>query len=278
MAERANGVMRCSRNGRRSFQPNVPRRGPPLRFANPPQQLSMPPGTVSLGLPTNPPLDRVMSHRPRVRHRVPPKFTADSKRQAEAAKTCVPLPAASCLLPTAGCRLWRTVRQTANRLGPARRAAGRHGPPAGHCHRPARPALHRGFHRHIQVYDTEGKYLGQTWTTPDFRNGRPSGLSIDRDGHLILADSHYHCFRIYDADGNELPEIRRRNRPRAGAVQLYQRRGARFRRFLLRFRIWRKRAHHEIGRGWQSRQMLGRQRHRTGPVQSHSRWRSGRTT
>jgi DNA-binding beta-propeller fold protein YncE len=60
------------------------------------------------------------------------------------------------------------------------------------------------FTARVQVYDADGKYLGPTWTTPDFRNGRPSGLSIDRDGHLIVSDSHYHCFRIYDADGHEL--------------------------------------------------------------------------
>src|SRR5437660_345764 len=59
----------------------------------------------------------------------------------------------------------------------------------------------------IQVYDADGKYLGPTWTTPDFRNGRPSGLGIDRDGHLIVADSHYGCFRIYDADGKQLKVI-----------------------------------------------------------------------
>jgi DNA-binding beta-propeller fold protein YncE len=56
----------------------------------------------------------------------------------------------------------------------------------------------------IQVYDRDGNYLGPTWTTPDYRNGRPSGLSIDRDGNLIVSDSHYHCFRIYNADGVEL--------------------------------------------------------------------------
>jgi DNA-binding beta-propeller fold protein YncE len=60
------------------------------------------------------------------------------------------------------------------------------------------------FTARVQVYDTDGKYLGPTWTTPDFRNGRPSGLSIDRDGHLIVSDSHYHCFRIYDENGKEL--------------------------------------------------------------------------
>jgi DNA-binding beta-propeller fold protein YncE len=60
------------------------------------------------------------------------------------------------------------------------------------------------FTARIQVYDRDGKYLGPTWTTPDYRSGRPSGLSIDRDGNLIVSDSHYNCFRIYSPDGTEL--------------------------------------------------------------------------
>lgn len=56
----------------------------------------------------------------------------------------------------------------------------------------------------IQVYDADGNYLGVTWTTPDYRDGRPSGLSIARDGNLLLSDSHYHCFRVYNAEGKEL--------------------------------------------------------------------------
>src|SRR6516164_328334 len=56
----------------------------------------------------------------------------------------------------------------------------------------------------IQVYDRDGKYLGPTWTTPDFRNGRPSGLSIDPDGNLLVSDSHYHCLRIYSPEGKLL--------------------------------------------------------------------------
>jgi DNA-binding beta-propeller fold protein YncE len=59
----------------------------------------------------------------------------------------------------------------------------------------------------IQVFDLNGKYIGPTWTTPDYSNGRPSGLGIDRDGNLIVCDSHYHCLRIYDADGKELRKI-----------------------------------------------------------------------
>ena len=60
------------------------------------------------------------------------------------------------------------------------------------------------FTARIQVYDRDGKYLGKTWSTPDYRNGRPSGLGIDKDDHLICSDSHYHCIRIYDADGKQL--------------------------------------------------------------------------
>jgi DNA-binding beta-propeller fold protein YncE len=60
------------------------------------------------------------------------------------------------------------------------------------------------FTARIQVYDRDGTYLGPTWTTPDYRNGRPSGLGIDRDNHLIVCDSHYSCVRIYAADGTEL--------------------------------------------------------------------------
>jgi len=59
----------------------------------------------------------------------------------------------------------------------------------------------------IQKFDSNGKFLELCWTTPDYRNGRPSGLSIDRDDHLIVSDSHYHCFRIYSHDGKELRKI-----------------------------------------------------------------------
>ncbi len=60
----------------------------------------------------------------------------------------------------------------------------------------------------IQVYDRQGNYLdGHTWTTPAYANGRPSGLSIDRDGNLLVSDSHYHCLRVYSPDGQELRKI-----------------------------------------------------------------------
>jgi hypothetical protein len=63
------------------------------------------------------------------------------------------------------------------------------------------------FTARIQVFDRNGKFLNLCWTTPDYRNGRPSGLSIDRDGNLLVSDSHYHCLRIYSPEGKELRKI-----------------------------------------------------------------------
>src|SRR5262245_24621638 len=63
------------------------------------------------------------------------------------------------------------------------------------------------FTARIQVFDLDGKFLDHCWTTPDYRNGRPSGLSIDRDGNLLVSDSHYHCLRIYSPEGQELRKI-----------------------------------------------------------------------
>lgn len=60
------------------------------------------------------------------------------------------------------------------------------------------------FTARVQGYDLDGNHTGVTFTPPDFRNGRPSGLGVTRDGNLIVCDSHYHCVRIYTLDGREL--------------------------------------------------------------------------
>src|ERR1043166_7093044 len=59
----------------------------------------------------------------------------------------------------------------------------------------------------IQAFDRDGKFLDRMWKPPDFRNGRPSGLSIDRGGNLLVSDSHYSCLRIYSPDGQLLKTI-----------------------------------------------------------------------
>jgi len=60
------------------------------------------------------------------------------------------------------------------------------------------------FTARIQAYDADGRYRGITWQTPDFRNGRPSGLATTRDGNIIVCDSHYHTLRVYSPDGRPL--------------------------------------------------------------------------
>jgi streptogramin lyase len=59
----------------------------------------------------------------------------------------------------------------------------------------------------IQVFDRNGKYLDIQWTTPDYRLGRPSGLSVDSDGNVVVSDSHYNCVRVYSPDGKLLKTI-----------------------------------------------------------------------
>ena len=59
----------------------------------------------------------------------------------------------------------------------------------------------------IQAFDRDGHFLQRVWTTPDYRNGRPSGLSVDADGNLVVSDSHYHCVRVYSPEGSLLRTI-----------------------------------------------------------------------
>jgi sugar lactone lactonase YvrE len=57
----------------------------------------------------------------------------------------------------------------------------------------------------IQVFDREGHYL-RGWQTPEFANGKPTGLSFDRSGLLMVADTHYYRILFYRPDGTLLPE------------------------------------------------------------------------
>ncbi len=59
----------------------------------------------------------------------------------------------------------------------------------------------------IQAFDRNGKFLSVTWQPPDYRNGRPSGLSVDSHGNVIVSDSHYNCVRVYSPDGELLRTI-----------------------------------------------------------------------
>jgi DNA-binding beta-propeller fold protein YncE len=58
----------------------------------------------------------------------------------------------------------------------------------------------------IQVFDRDGKFLRQ-WNTPDFNVDGPSGLTIDPQGRLLVADTHFYRVLVYDRDGKLLFQI-----------------------------------------------------------------------
>jgi streptogramin lyase len=52
----------------------------------------------------------------------------------------------------------------------------------------------------IQVFDADGNFV-RVWQTPMHDNGRPTGLSITRDGLVAVADTHYYRVLFYTTDG-----------------------------------------------------------------------------
>jgi len=58
----------------------------------------------------------------------------------------------------------------------------------------------------IQKFDNTGKFvLG--WRSPAIESGKPTGLSIDTDGSIMVADTHYYRYLFYTPEG-ELQENR----------------------------------------------------------------------
>ena len=57
----------------------------------------------------------------------------------------------------------------------------------------------------IQVFDADGKFL-RSWRTPAWQNGKPTGLSIDRGGNVLVADTHYFRLLTYTPEGKLLDE------------------------------------------------------------------------
>ena len=57
----------------------------------------------------------------------------------------------------------------------------------------------------IQVFDRDGTFV-RGWQTPQWKNGRPTGLSFDRDGNLLVADTHYFRMLVYTPEGRLLEE------------------------------------------------------------------------
>ncbi len=58
----------------------------------------------------------------------------------------------------------------------------------------------------IQVFDRDGRYL-RGWRTPDFNVDGPSGLTVDRHGRLLVADTHFYRVLVYSREGVLLFQI-----------------------------------------------------------------------
>ncbi|NLE62190.1 MAG: hypothetical protein GX616_27855 [Planctomycetes bacterium] len=55
----------------------------------------------------------------------------------------------------------------------------------------------------IQRFNPDGEFEA-VWRTPESENGKPTGITVDAQGRVLVADSHYHRVIIYDRDGREL--------------------------------------------------------------------------
>jgi DNA-binding beta-propeller fold protein YncE len=58
----------------------------------------------------------------------------------------------------------------------------------------------------IQVFTTDGKYV-RGWQTPVHINGRPTGISIDRRGNVLVPDTHYFRLLVYSPRGELLQTL-----------------------------------------------------------------------
>ena len=87
---------------------------------------------------------------------------------------------------------------------------GRFGYSEGRFETPRAIAIDRDDHLYIvdktariQVFTADGKFIRQ-WSTPDHAHGKPTGLSIDRDGNVLVADTHYFQVLVYSPEGKLL--------------------------------------------------------------------------
>jgi len=58
----------------------------------------------------------------------------------------------------------------------------------------------------IQVFDTDGNLLLGPIRTPESKFGKPTGLTIDPDGNLMVADTHYYRILYYSPEGKLLED------------------------------------------------------------------------
>jgi DNA-binding beta-propeller fold protein YncE len=90
---------------------------------------------------------------------------------------------------------------------------GVHGTGPGWLHKPRVAAFDTENHIYIadltdriQVFDRDGQYL-RGWRTPDFNVDGPSGLTVDRHGRLLVADTHFYRVLVYSKEGELMFQI-----------------------------------------------------------------------
>lgn len=57
----------------------------------------------------------------------------------------------------------------------------------------------------IQVFDRDGNF-SHGWSTPKCEFGKPTGMSFDNDGNLMVADTHYYRVLFYSPAGELLED------------------------------------------------------------------------
>lgn len=90
---------------------------------------------------------------------------------------------------------------------------GVHGTKPGWLHKPRVAAFDKDDHLfiadltdRIQVFDRDGKYL-RGWRTPDLNVDGPSGLTVDRFGRVLVADTHFYRVLVYSGQGELLFQL-----------------------------------------------------------------------
>ena len=90
---------------------------------------------------------------------------------------------------------------------------GIHGTRPGWLHKPRAATFDAHDHLYlcdltdrIQVFDRDGHYL-RGWRTPALNIDGPSGLTIDRLGRLLVADTHFYRVLVYSRDGTILQQL-----------------------------------------------------------------------
>ncbi|NIP86226.1 MAG: hypothetical protein GTO03_11930 [Planctomycetales bacterium] len=104
-------------------------------------------------------------------------------------------------------------QEAASPAGPRPQVWGRRGTADGRLQKPRAMAVDAAdrvyivdMSARIQVFDVDGHLRRGPWQMPAFANGKPTGISIDRDGNLAVADTHYYRVLFFSPRGELLEQ------------------------------------------------------------------------